>query len=143
MMAKKKAEEFAIDTTPRRVQEKEIDITNELPCGNKITSLIEYLLTAVAKYGDDATVHIGQSYDGYDSYLEATITPYRDETEKEIEKRIAKAKKDKERAMVQRIKEKEKETERKLREEKEELDLLQKLQKKYKGYNIQEVNKGG
>ncbi len=143
-MAKSKVKEFIIDTTPRRVKDKEHTLYN-FPCETDLGGLITYLNGLVDQHGSDANIvfdHTAEDYWGQ-STLEVTVTPFRDETPVEIEKRIAKAKKNAERAVVQRIKNKEKEEKLKKKQEKEEVNLLKKLQAKYKGYNFENINPEG
>lgn len=134
-MAKKKIEQFIADNTPRRIKHQDFTFY-DFPCKAKLGDVISYLEAKQKEYGEDATLII-EMYD-YDE-LHISIQTFRDETPEEIEKRIAKAKRDKERSAIQRAKRKEREEEDKKKKELAEIQLLKKLKEKYEGYTFEQV----
>ena len=143
-----KVEEMVINTTPRRVTD-DTHPMYDFPCEGTFSQIIAFLESKAGLYGVDATIKIESAGDDYsccDSYSHAVdvkVTTYRDETEREIEKRVTKAKKDKEKAAVQRDKRKEKEVKEKQKQAEDEIKLLKRLQEKYKGYGFEQVNTEG
>lgn len=138
------AKEFVVDSAPRRVKDKIISLT-DFPCSKNLQDVVDYLKIKADEYGADSIItFISQGDDSWASIpIDVEITTFRNETEKEIERRIAKAKRDKEKSAVARVKRKEKVKEEKLKKEQEEIDLLKKLRKKYEDYDFKDLRPEG
>lgn len=142
--AKAVAEDFTVESAPRRVKDRSINLS-DFPCSNNIQDVLDYLRIKADEYGADSIItFISKDEDYWGSMtVEVEITTFRNETEKEIAGRIAKAKKDKEKSAVARVKRKEKLVKEGLKKEQEELDMLKRLRKKYAGYDFEDLRAEG